>query len=73
MIDTALRQVDGRGFDPAEVEAGEQILVDAAASVGPHDLRRFGQGHAILGQAPRGIFSRKEMPDVPLRVFQSVA
>jgi hypothetical protein len=43
VIDTALRQVDGRGFDPAEVEAGEQILVDAATGIGPHDLRRLAQ------------------------------
>jgi hypothetical protein len=43
VIDTALRQVDGRGFDPADVEAAEQILVDAAAGVGPHDLRRLAQ------------------------------
>ena len=28
VIDTALRRVDGRGVDPAEVEAGEQILVE---------------------------------------------
>ena len=43
VIDTALRQVDGRGFDPAEVDAGEQILVDAATGIGPHDLRRLAE------------------------------
>ena len=29
VIDTALRRVDGPGVDPAEVEAGEQILVES--------------------------------------------
>lgn len=39
VIDAELRKVDGRGFDPADVEAGEQILVDAARATGPEDLR----------------------------------
>jgi hypothetical protein len=43
VIDAALRQVDGRGFDPAEVEAGEQILVEAAQGLGPSDLRQVAQ------------------------------
>src|SRR5690348_4447935 len=42
VIDLALRQVD-YGFDPAEVEAGEQILVTAAAGVGPADLRTLAE------------------------------
>jgi len=43
VIDAALRQVDGRGFDPADVDAGEQILVTAAGEVGPSDLRSLGE------------------------------
>jgi hypothetical protein len=43
VVDAALRSVDGRGFDPAEVEAGEQILTDAAADLGPADLRQVAQ------------------------------
>lgn len=39
VIDTALRRVDGPGFDPGDVEAGEQILLGAAAGIGPEDLR----------------------------------
>jgi len=39
IIDQALREVDGRGFDPADIGAGEQILVDAAASLKPAELR----------------------------------
>ncbi|MFT4165876.1 MAG: DUF222 domain-containing protein, partial [Microlunatus sp.] len=35
VIDSALRGVDGRGFDPADIEAGEKILTEAAHSVGP--------------------------------------
>jgi Domain of unknown function (DUF222)/HNH endonuclease len=41
VIDTALRRVDGRGFDLADVECGERILVDAARDVGPEDLRHL--------------------------------
>jgi hypothetical protein len=43
VVDKALRAVDGRGFDPAEVAAGEQILTDAAADLGPADLRQVAQ------------------------------
>ncbi len=39
VIDTELRKVDGRGFDPGEVESGERILVEAARAAGPEDLR----------------------------------
>lgn len=39
VIDTALRSVDGRGFDPTDIEAGEKILTEAAESVGPAELR----------------------------------
>jgi hypothetical protein len=41
MIDRALRGVDGRGFDPADIDAGEQILTEAATSVGPEDLKNL--------------------------------
>lgn len=39
VIDGALRTVDGRGFDPTDIEAGEQILTRAAESVGPAELK----------------------------------
>jgi len=39
VIDTELRKVDCRGFDPAAVEAGERILTDAAMAVAPEELR----------------------------------
>ncbi len=39
IIDQALREVDGRGFDPTDIDAGEQILVDAAGSLKPAELR----------------------------------
>ena len=39
VIDTELRKVDCRGFDPASVEAGERILTDAAKAVAPEELR----------------------------------
>jgi hypothetical protein len=41
VIDTALRKVDGPGFDPADVDAGERLLVDAALAMGPEDLRQI--------------------------------
>ncbi len=39
VIDTELRKVDCRGFDPASVEAGERILTDATKAVTPEELR----------------------------------
>src|SRR6478609_3107262 len=39
IIIQALREVDGRGFYPADIDAGEQILVDVAVSLKPAELR----------------------------------
>ncbi len=39
IIERALAGVDHRGFDPADLARGEQILVDHAAVFGPKDLR----------------------------------
>jgi hypothetical protein len=41
VIDTELRKVDRPGYDPAQVDHGEQFLVAQAATFGPEDLRRI--------------------------------
>ena len=41
MVARALGKVAGPGFDPADVEAGERILADYAAQLGPRDLGRL--------------------------------
>lgn len=43
VIADALEKVDGAGFDPAGVTAGEEILVEAARYTGPTDLKVVGQ------------------------------
>ena len=39
----ALAPLDRRGFDPAGIEAGEQLLADFATQFGPRELRRLAQ------------------------------
>ena len=39
VIERALGKVDGRGFDPAAIEEGEQLLTGFAATFGPKDLK----------------------------------
>ena len=39
IIERALATVDHRGFDPADLDRGEQVLVDHAAAFGPTQLR----------------------------------
>ncbi len=41
VIESALRRVDRPGFDPAQVTAGEKLLVGFAGTFGPHDLTRL--------------------------------
>ena len=41
IIERAITPVDRRGFDPADVDAGEQLLVAHAKSFGPEDLRQL--------------------------------
>ncbi len=38
IIDQALRGLDRRGFDPAEIEAGEELLAGFARDLGPQEL-----------------------------------
>src|SRR3712207_2498033 len=40
LILTGLATVDGRGFDPADLDRGEQVLTELAATLGPKDLQR---------------------------------
>jgi Domain of unknown function (DUF222) len=39
IIERALAKVDHRGFDPADLDAGEQLLTDHALTFGPKQLR----------------------------------
>jgi hypothetical protein len=41
IIERAITPVDRRGFDPADVTAGEQLLVTHAKSFGPEDLKQL--------------------------------
>jgi hypothetical protein len=41
IIERAITPVDRRGFDPADVAAGEQLLVTHAKSFGPEDLKQL--------------------------------
>jgi uncharacterized protein DUF222 len=41
IIERAITPVDRRGFDPADVAAGEQLLVTHAKTFGPEDLRQL--------------------------------
>ncbi len=41
VIESALRKVDRPGFDPADIAAGEALLVGFASSFGARDLRRL--------------------------------
>jgi hypothetical protein len=38
LIERALAKVDHRGFDPADLEAGERLLTEHARTLGPKDL-----------------------------------
>ncbi len=40
IIASALGQVDRRGFDPAEIDAGEQLLAEQAMLLPPEDVKR---------------------------------
>lgn len=41
IIERAIGGVDRRGFDPAEVDAGERLLVQQARTFGPEDLKQL--------------------------------
>ena len=41
IVERALTPVDRRGFDPADIDAGEQLLVRHARSFGPEDLKQL--------------------------------
>jgi Domain of unknown function (DUF222)/HNH endonuclease len=41
IIERAITPVDRRGFDPADIAAGEQLLIAHARSFGPEDLRQL--------------------------------
>jgi hypothetical protein len=41
IIERAITPVDRRGFDPADVDAGEQLLVAHAKTFGPEDLKQL--------------------------------
>ncbi len=41
VVESALRRVDRRGFDPTAVASGEKLLVGFASSFGPPDLARL--------------------------------
>ena len=41
IIERAITPVDRRGFNPADVDAGEQLLVTHARSFGPEDLKQL--------------------------------
>jgi Domain of unknown function (DUF222)/HNH endonuclease len=41
IIERAIGAVDRRGFDPADVAAGEQLLVQHATTFGPEDLKQL--------------------------------
>jgi hypothetical protein len=41
IIERAITPVDRRGFDPADITAGEQLLVTHAKSFGPEDLKQL--------------------------------
>jgi len=38
LIERALARVDHRGFDPADLEAGERLLTEHARTFGPKEL-----------------------------------
>ena len=61
VIERALAKVSGRGFDPADVEAGEQILADQARYLGPKDLKR------LADQVVDGIDPDGTLPDDQLQ------
>ena len=41
IVERALTPVDRRGFSPADIDAGEQLLVRHARSFGPEDLKQL--------------------------------
>jgi hypothetical protein len=43
IVERALARVDRPGFDPAAVEAGEELLTRFAADFGPKDLKRLAE------------------------------
>ena len=43
IIERALSTVEGRGFDPADLDQGEQLLTGFAASFGPKELRMLAE------------------------------
>ena len=53
IVASALSKVAGPGFDPADVEAGEQILAEYAAQLGPKDLARLAE-RVVDGINPDG-------------------
>jgi hypothetical protein len=53
IVARALARVDGGGFDPADVEAGERILADYATQLGPKDLVRLAE-RVVDGINPDG-------------------
>ena len=61
VVERALAKVSGRGFDPADVEAGEQILADRARYLGPKDLKR------LADQVVDGIDPDGTLPDEQLQ------
>jgi hypothetical protein len=41
IIERAITPIDRRGFDPADIDAGEQLLVAHARTFGPEDLKQL--------------------------------
>ena len=44
IIERALAKVDRRGFDPADMDTGEKLLVEQATVLPPEDLRMLADG-----------------------------
>ena len=53
IIERALARVDHRGFDPADVEAGERLLTEHALTFGPKQLRLLAE-RVVDGIDPDG-------------------
>jgi hypothetical protein len=60
IVERAITPVDRRGFSPADIDAGEQLLVSHAKSFGPEDLKQLAD-RVVDAIDPDGTLPKEEL------------
>ena len=71
IIDRALDKVDRRGFDPADIAAGEKMLTEQAPVFPPEDLRLLAD-RVVDGIDPDGTLPNDQLNERPAVLSSSI-